>query len=215
MSRFEAYENNGGTVLAVAGKDYAVIASDTRMSRGYSITCRDATKMAKLTDKCVIASAGMQADASTLHKVLYTRLTMYQHQHRKPMQTIAIAQMLSNMLYHKRFFPYYTFNLVAGVDENGEGCVFGYDAIGSYERLKWGASGSGEALIQPLLDNQVGFTNQTMAQVRDLPLEETLDLIKDGFTSAGERDIYTGDSVEIAIITKDGVRFERFELKRD
>lgn len=68
----------------------------------------------------VIASAGMQADMKTLHKHLQARHVMYQHAHQKPMSVTAAAQLLSNTLYYKRFFPYYTFNLVAGLDENGE-----------------------------------------------------------------------------------------------
>lgn len=32
---------------------------------------------------------------------------------------------------------------------------------------------------------------------------------------AGERDIYTGDYVDILIITKDGVRQEKMELRFD
>ena len=33
--------------------------------------------------KCVIASAGMQADMETLHKMLHTRHVTYQFNHRK------------------------------------------------------------------------------------------------------------------------------------
>lgn len=72
------------------------------------------------SDKVVIVSAGMQADMQTLHKTLQYRHVMYQHNHRKPMSCPAMAQLLSNTLYYKRFFPYYTFNLCAGLDEEGE-----------------------------------------------------------------------------------------------
>ena len=67
----------------------------------------------------------------------------------------SIARMLSLMLYGRRFFPYYTFNIVAGVDEKGAGMVYGYDAIGSYDSVKVVAQGAGQRYIIPLLDNLV------------------------------------------------------------
>jgi 20S proteasome subunit beta 6 len=170
------------------------------------------------TDKCVIASAGMQSDAATLHKTLKTRLTNYLFQHGKPMSTVAIGQMISNMLYHRRFFPYYTFNLVAGLDNEGRGVVYGYDAIGSYQAIDAGASGTGQSLIQPLLDSQKSFKNQLLVPTYgsdNLSLQQAINLVKDSFTSAGERDIYTGDSVEIVIIDKNGYKTEKLSLKRD
>ena len=71
------------------------------------------------SDKAVMVSAGMQADMKTLHKMMQARNVQYAHAHRKPMSVGALAQLLGNTLYYKRFFPYYTFNLVAGLDPEG------------------------------------------------------------------------------------------------
>ena len=51
--------------------------------------------------------------------------------------------------------------------------------------------------------------------VTDVPLERALDIVRDAFTAAGERDIYTGDSVEIWTIKKEGIEKEDFQLKKD
>ena len=56
--------------------------------------------------------------------------------------TETCANLLSRTLYSRRFFPYYTFNLLAGLDENDNGVVFGYDAIGSYDKMQYGVQGS-------------------------------------------------------------------------
>lgn len=213
--RFEPYQNNGGTVLAVAGKDFCVVASDTRLGLGYSIPSRKVSRILKMTDKVVLASSGMQADMMTLHKTLRMRLVKYQQNHQKDMSLTAASQMLSNMLYTRRFFPYYTFNVLGGIDEKGEGWAYGYDAIGSHEKVSAVCSGTGQTLIQPVLDNQIEFKQQWGAPKVDLSLEATVELIRDAFTSAGERDIYTGDYVEICKITKDGVEVEEFQLKFD
>jgi len=130
------------------------------------------------------------------------------------MSTTAIAQLLSNTLYYKRFFPYYTFNVLAGLDAEGAGAVFGYDAIGSFERIPYGVTGSGSALITSILDNQVAFKTHK-SNARALSQDECLELVKDVMTSAGERDIYTGDSVEIVIINKDGIKEETLQLRKD
>jgi len=119
MARFDPYENNGGTCVAVAGADYCVVAADTRLSVGYSILSRDHSKVAQLADKCVLASSGFQGDIKALQKNLAAKELVYEHNHNKKMSCPAMAQLLSNTLYYKRFFPYYAFNVLGGLDSQG------------------------------------------------------------------------------------------------
>ncbi|KAG0575925.1 hypothetical protein M758_5G040600 [Ceratodon purpureus] len=213
------YDNNGGTCVAIAGGDYCVIAADTRMSTGFSILTRDHSKIHQITEKCVLASSGFQADIRALQKNLDARHQIYQHQHSKQMSCPAMAQLLSNTLYYKRFFPYYAFNVLGGLDTEGKGCVYTYDAVGSYERSGYSSQGSGQTLIMPVLDNQLKSASPLVLPPREsstpLTESEAVDLIKDTFASAAERDIYTGDGVEIVIINKNGIRRETMPLKRD
>lgn len=53
---------------------------------------------------------------------------MYKHSNNKTMTSGAIAAMLSTILYSRRFFPYYVYNIIGGLDEEG-GCWYYDDYI--------------------------------------------------------------------------------------
>jgi len=214
---FMPYQNNGGTVVAIGGEDYCIVAATTRLGLGFAIPTRNVCRYSILNDRVVLATAGMYADTVALHKVVTARVKVYQQQQEKPFGLFSAAQLLSNTLYYRRFFPYYTFNVLGGLDQDGQGFVYGFDAIGSGEKVKVVCNGTAQALIQPILDNQVEKKQQyENKQIEKWSLQEALDLVKDVFTSAGERDIYTGDAVDICTITKQsGVVVETFPLKKD
>ncbi|KAL7890414.1 hypothetical protein AOLI_G00026720 [Acnodon oligacanthus] len=213
--KFSPYAFNGGTVLAVAGEDFAIVASDTRLSEGYLIHSRDSPKCYKLTDTTVIGCSGFHGDCLTLTKIIDARLKMYKHANNKIMTSGAIAAMLSTILYGRRFFPYYVYNIIGGLDEEGRGAVYKFDPVGSYQRDTYIAGGSASAMLQPLLDNQIGFKNMENVEHVPLSLEKAVQLVKDVFISAAERDVYTGDALKICIVTKEGIREEVVPLRKD
>lgn len=51
--------------------------------------------------------------------------------------------------------------------------------------------------------------------VTPLSESEAVDLVKTVFASATERDIYTGDKLEVVILNADGIRREHMDLRRD
>lgn len=105
--------------------------------------------------------------------------------------------------------------MLVGLDGDGKGCIFSYDPIGHCERTTYRAGGSAGALLQPLLDNQVGLKNMQNVKETPVSLERALSIVKDVFISAAERDIYTGDGIILNIITKDGIKEETFDLRKD
>jgi 20S proteasome subunit beta 6 len=64
----------GRTVLGIAGEDFALLASDTRLSEGFEILSRDVPKGYPLTSKTVLGIAGFHGDALTLRKNLEMRI---------------------------------------------------------------------------------------------------------------------------------------------
>ncbi|KAK9322981.1 nucleophile aminohydrolase [Lipomyces orientalis] len=221
--RFNPYSDNGGTILAIAGSDFAVLAGDTRHTTGYSINSRFQPKVHTLPcDPPILVSAnGYSADGDTLVRRLGQRVQWYSYNHNKAISVAACARLIQTMLYGKRFFPYYVHTIVAGLDEEGRGAVYSFDPVGSYEREQCRAGGAAASLIMPFLDNQVNLKNQYDVQTGEpktavyLSLDDTIKLVKDAFSSATERHIHVGDHLEIKIITKEGVKVEYFPLKRD
>ncbi|MES1918204.1 Proteasome subunit beta type-1 [Bonamia ostreae] len=156
----------------------------------------------------------MHSDRTLLLKVLRTQAKQYEFENFKPISGAAVASMLSTELYSRRFFPYYVFSMAATLNEDGNGALYGYDAVGCAEKVEYSTSGSGGIMAHSFLDNQVGFKTHP-ANKKELTLSESIELVKKTFLALSERDIFTGDKGEICVLTADGLERVEFELRKD
>ena len=111
--RFSPYNDNGGSTVAIAGENFAIVASDTRLTDGgYGILSRSQPKLFNLTDNICLGATGCWADVLTLTRLIGTRIKMFKYTHNQTIRTKECSQMLANMLYAKRFFPYSVTNIL-------------------------------------------------------------------------------------------------------
>jgi 20S proteasome subunit beta 6 len=213
-SHFNPYQNNGGTIVAFSGKSYTIIASDTRCSSGFSIPTRFQTRIMKISKKILLATSGMFADINFIQRHIKNNINEYQYCNKESIFIDNCAFYVSSTLYSKRFFPYYTFNILSGIDKNQKGSVYNFDAVGSFEKVKFNCVGSGQLLIQPLLDSHFGgncddFVFDTNS------INNVLCCIKEFFLKVSKRGIQLGDGLQFFISSKKGVLIENYFLKID
>ncbi len=70
-------------------------------------------------------------------------------------------------------------------------------------------------LSEAIVVMQISYKNQHGVEKEPLTKEKAVSLIRDVFSAATERDIYTGDGLRISIITADGVEEQEIPLRRD
>lgn len=202
-----------------------------------NILSRDHSKLRILTPKVVLGSSGNWADCDTLATIVELQVKKYALDHNeREISLNAAAYFMSSEMYKRRFSPFFVGNVMAGISEGnepaafllqnnnflstyvGRGYVYSYDPIGHIERQDYIAAGSAEKLLQPILDNQVGMKNlegQPRQSQTQLSATKAVNLVRDAFVSAAERDIYTGDNLEILIITQCGIKKMSIALRKD
>ncbi|KAL5965484.1 Proteasome subunit beta type-1-B [Taenia solium] len=211
---FNPYSLNGGTALGISGRDFALVASDTRLTDENMglLFSRDSPHIYEVPNVRMCLT-GFHGDVITLVKLLESRIKEFRYQHKKEISLTAFANLVSICLYSRRFFPFYVSTILAGIDEDGKGAIYSFDPVGSYAREVYRACGTGGAILQPLMDSQIGNPDLA-ADCVEMEKGPAVRLARDVFISAAERDIYCGDAVVIDVITASGVNRICYPLRR-
>src|SRR3989338_5107287 len=96
-------EYNGAGIVAMTGKNCVAIAADTRYGIRQQTVGTDMQKVFKIHDKLFIGLNGLATDVQTVHEKLKFRMNMYNLKEEREIKPSSFANLMSNILYEKRY----------------------------------------------------------------------------------------------------------------
>jgi len=185
----------GATVVGLALKDGVVLASEKRVSYGFTLLSKAGKKVFRINRRMGIACAGIMADMQAIARTLAAEARLYELEHRRVMPIRAAAKLLSVILFNQRIFPLITETIVGGVDEEGSH-IFVLDPIGSLIEDKYAALGSGAQVA-------IGIVESMYKE--NLSVKDAEKVAVKAVKSAISRDAISGDGVDTLVITENEV----------
>jgi len=202
-------EYNGGAVVAMVGKECVAIASDTRFGIQAQTLATNKSKIYKVHDRCFLGLAGLATDNQTLYEKLKFRTNLYKLREEREIKPSVLANLVSSLLYERRFGPYFVEPVVCGLEgPNNKPFICAMDLIGAglfAEDFVLCGSTSSEALY--------GMCESLYKP--NMEPDDLFETISQCLLSAVDRDAMSGWGAEVQIITKDGVLTRQLKGRQD
>ncbi len=183
----------GTTILGIVCKDGVIMAGDNRVSMGQSlIASKDFKKVFPITDYLVFAGCGSATEMQKVSKILPAELKLKDLKSKKRPSVHESASLLSNIQVQQSAF------ILAGFNEDGSTALYEITG-GLLQKVEdYTASvGSGMPYVLGLLERQYK---------KGLTVKEGIELAKESLKSSTQRDMASGNGMDIFTITKDGIK---------
>ncbi|WXG41295.1 MAG: archaeal proteasome endopeptidase complex subunit beta [Candidatus Freyarchaeum deiterrae] len=183
------------TIIGIVCKDGVVLAAEKRITYGSLIMSRTGKKVFKITDRIGITVAGLVADMQVLSKELEAMTRMYSMEQRRPIGIRSAAHLLSNILYERKMYPFFSQTIIGGFDDSGP-AIYTLDLMGSLLKDSYASVGSGSEIALGTLERHFK---------EDIDVSEGKDLAVRAIKAAARRDTQSGEGIDIMVITDKGI----------
>ncbi|KZV66957.1 20S proteasome subunit beta 3 [Peniophora sp. CONT] len=195
-------EYNGGSVIAMAGKDCVAIASDLRLGNQALLVATNFEKVFPVTERIYIGLPGLASDVLTLRERFRYRVNMYTIKESRPIEPSTFSHLVSSTLYERRFGPYFIEPIIAGLEKSpatGEltPYIAGADLIGCLNFAK-------DFVVAGTASDKLFGVAEGLWEP-DLGPEDLFETISQTLLNAVDRDAYSGWGAIVHVITKDKV----------
>lgn len=191
----------GTTTVALVCKDGIVLCADKRVTSGYLVSFKKYEKIVQINDNIAVTVAGTVSDVQLLTKLLKAELKLKDLRTNRTVTVKEAVNLLSSMVYTniRKFslIPGVSHFLVGGKDEEGIH-VYDIGADGSITEVDdYTSSGSGSVMAYGVLET---------LYKKDMAVDDGIKLGAKAINAAVQRDIASGNGIDIVTITKEGIK---------
>ncbi|KAF8502477.1 20S proteasome subunit beta 3 [Gautieria morchelliformis] len=192
-------EYNGGSVVAMVGKNCVAIASDLRLGN-QALNVATFDKIFPVTDRIYIGLSGLATDVSTLRERFRFRVNMYTIKEEREIEPATFAHLVSSTLYEKRFGPFFIEPVIAGISSPSRGSkpfIAAADLIGCLNFAK-------DFVVAGTASSELFGIAEGLWEP-DLEPEDLFETISQTLLNAVDRDAFSGWGAVVHVITPDRV----------
>ncbi|AKG39458.1 proteasome subunit beta [Infirmifilum uzonense] len=189
----------GTTTVGLTGRDFVVLAADRRATSGYFIASKHVWKILEIDSHVAVTIAGTVGDAQQLIDRLKVEAGYYKATNGERISVKSLATLASLILFTYRPILMVQM-LIGGLDKEEGPSLYSVDWLGTVTREKFTATGSGSPYAVAMLEQEYR---------EDLSLEDAVKLAIRAVHTALARDPGSGEGVDVATITEEGITFKR------
>ena len=204
----------GTTTLGIVCKDGVILASDRRVTAGF-VAHKKFKKIVQIDDEMAVTTAGSVSEAQLLSKLIKAELNLKNVQTKRRATAKEVANLLSGLVYNNVrqswMFQSIAAFLFAAKDSEGVH-LYSLGPDGSLiQHDDYAFDGSGEMFAIGVLESHYK---------KDISIKDGVKLAVKAINASIQRDIYTGNGIDVITITSKGLDWVKeeelvYSLKED
>ncbi|XP_038962011.1 proteasome subunit beta type-3-like [Rattus norvegicus] len=199
---------NGGAITATKGKNCVAIAADRHFRIQAQMVTTDFQKIFPMGYRLYIDLAGLGTDVQTVAQHLKFRLNLYELKEGQQIKPYTLLSMVANLLYEKRFGPYYTEPVIAGLDpKTFKPFICSLDLIGC-------SMVTNDFVVSGTCSEQMYGMCESLWEP-NVDLEHLFETISQAMLNAVDQDAMSSMGVIVHIIEKDKITTRKLKAQMD
>jgi len=194
--------------VAMKGANCVAIASDLRFGKELQTVTTDFSKCFEMAPHLWLGLTGLNTDVQTVKQKMEFRKNMYELSESRTMRPETFSAVLSNMLYERRFGPFFVAPVIAGLDATTKvPYICSMDCIGNKtEPEDFAVAGTSEDML---------FGMCEALWQPDMTPDELFECISQALTNAVDRDASSGWGAVVHIIEADKITTKQIKTRMD